>query len=119
MINQYHSLTELFYTVFGLYTIAGLVVDNIRFEHKVNGEWQADSTAVDQFAAKVEAYKTQPATEKKKPATQKASTLQSSLRQLYKVCELLARSAELYTEQLSVLDSAIAEVRKHAPVKAK
>ena len=92
--------------------------NNIRFEHKVNGEWQADSTAVDQFGAKVTAYQSQPA-EQKKPAAPKASTLQTTLRQLAKVAELLSRTATIGTDEIAVLDSAIADVRTYLQPSAK
>lgn len=51
-----------------------------------------------------------------KPAAAKASTLQSSLRQLSKVAELLLRSASIAPSDLEVLESAIADVRKYTPV---
>jgi hypothetical protein len=78
----------------------------------VNGEWQADSTAVQQLSAKVTAYQAQPASEKK-PAAQKASTLQTTLRQLAKVAELLSRTATIGQDEIAVLDSAFADVRTY------
>jgi hypothetical protein len=92
--------------------------NNIRFEHKVNGEWQADSAVVDQFGAKVTAYQAQPTSEKKL-AAQKASTLQTTLRQLAKVAELLSRTATIGQDEIAVLDSAIADVRTYLQPSAK
>lgn len=80
----------------------------------MNGEWHADSAAVDQFGTKVTAYQAQPA-ELKKPAAQKASTLQSTLRQLAKVAELLSRTATIGPDEIAVLDSAIADVHNLVP----
>jgi hypothetical protein len=51
----------------------------------------------------------------KKPATPKASTLQSTLRQLAKVAELLSRTATIGPDEIAVLDSAIADVRNLIP----
>ena len=80
----------------------------------VNGEWQADSAVVQQLGAKVTAYQAQPA-EQKKTAAPKASTLQTTLRQLAKVAELLSRTATSGPDEISVLDSAIADVRNLIP----